>query len=151
MLALVRDDRELRARLHWDNGTLSMPPAHSVLASDVDWPDEFEFACPVRGGFGMFLGEVVANAVRHGAPGTTPRVSLTCDRIRRELICVVENDTLGDGRARLDGEAYGGVQILRALARLFEWRDLVFKADQGRVRASWRVSLSERPPAGQAD
>jgi hypothetical protein len=149
VLALVRDDRDLRARLHWDNGTLSMPPANSVLAADVDWPDEFEFACPVRGGFGMFLGEAVANAVRHGTPGTTPRVSLTCDRIRKELVCVVENSTIGG--ARLDGEAYGGVQILRALARLFEWRDLAFDADEGHVRASWRVSLSERPPAGQAD
>jgi hypothetical protein len=151
VLALVRDDRDLRARLHWDNGTLSAPSASGVLSTEIEWPDEFEFACPVRGGFGMFLGEVVANAVRHGTPGTTPTVSLTCDRIRKELVCVVENEASATGGARLDGEAYGGVQILRALARLFEWRDLSLDAQEGRVRARWRTSLSERPPAGQAD
>ncbi len=144
VLELVRDDRDLRSRLHWDNGTLAAAsPDGVVLDACVDWPAAFEFTCPVRGGFGLFLGELVANAVRHGRPGTTPRVVIAHDPVRREVSFVVENVS---DRAAVDprGEAYGGLAILRALARLFEWRDLTFEARADTFRAEWRVAVGER-------
>jgi len=49
------------------------------------------------------------------------------------------------------GETYGGLSILRALARLFDWRELSFTADGGRFIAEWRVPVSVRGPAGKAD
>lgn len=152
ILRHVREDRELRDRLHWNNGTLAAPaPRDRVLDVAVDWPSSFEFTCPVRGGFGWFLGEVVANAVRHGVPGTVPDVSVVCDRTRRELTFRVQNMSRYAAGRGPDGETYGGVSILRALARLFEWRELKFDQTGGLFVASWRVPVSERSVAGQAD
>jgi hypothetical protein len=151
VFALVRDDRDLRSRLHWDNGTLAaVSPDGRVVDVELDWPDVFEFTTPVRGGFGLFLGEVLANAVRHGTPGSTPQVSVTCDRIRKELTFVVLNHT-GAAARGVTGETYGGVEILRAMARLFEWPGLVFEAESGRFRVQWRIPVSDRGFPGHAD
>jgi hypothetical protein len=70
-------------------------------------------------------------------------VSVSHDPVRRELTFAVENVT---DRASVDprGETYGGLAILRALARLFEWRDLTFEARGGTFRAEWRVAVGER-------
>lgn len=147
VLELVRDDRDLRSRLHWDNGTLAAAaPSGGVLETCIDWPAVFAFTCPVRGGFGLFLGELVANAVRHGRPGTVPRVMVAHDPVRRELAFAVENVT-DRATADLRGETYGGLAILRALARLFEWRDLTFGSRNGMFRAEWRVAVGERGTA----
>ena len=49
------------------------------------------------------------------------------------------------------GDAYGGLSILRALARLFEWRDLAFTRQANRFVADLACS-GERAFAGrQAD
>jgi PAS domain-containing protein len=156
VLELVRDDRELRSQLHWDNGTLAVrAAADAILEVQVDWPSGFDITSPVRGGLGMFLGEVVTNAVRHGRPGSVPRVEVRCDPVRREIAFRVENLTASDrpagAAATVDGDAYGGVAILRALARLFEWRDLTFRSADGTFVVEWRVPASVRGPAGQAD
>jgi hypothetical protein len=152
VLGLVREDRDLRSRLHWDNGTLSADaPGAAVLDTRIDWPSEFAFTSPVRGGAGMFIGEVIANAVRHGRPGSVPRVEITCDAVRREIHFRVENETPATAGGPPQGDAYGGLSILRALARLFEWRDLTFARSAGRFVAEWRVPASVKGPAGQAD
>ena len=152
ILRHVRDDRELRARLHWNNGTLAAPALdEAVLDVSVDWPPAFEFTCPVRGGFGWFLGEVIANAVRHGQAGTVPHLEVTCDRVRRELTFRVQNVSRHPAGRSPEGETYGGLSILRALARLFEWRDLSFEQAGDEFLVSWRVPVSERGAAGQAD
>jgi hypothetical protein len=147
----VRDDRELRARLHWDNGTLAArSPDGRVLETCVDWPESFEIVCPVRGGFGLFLSEVLANAVRHGSPGTLPTVTIRGDRVRKEIVFRVENQCPAPV-AQPRGEAYGGMAILNRLGRLFEWRDMTFASADGRFVAEWRAPASERGSAGQAD
>jgi two-component sensor histidine kinase len=105
----------------------------------------------VRGGFGLFLGEVLANAVRHGTPGSVPCVTVTCDRVRQELTFVVENETDAAVVRVLDGETYGGMAILKAMARLFEWLDLTFEVSQGHFVVRWRVPVSDRGVAGNAD
>src|SRR4029077_71577 len=93
VFSLAAGDAGLRARLHWDNGVLCERPAPDApgLTLERDCPQEVWFSCPVRGGFGSFLGEVLINAIRHGRPGSTPAVRIALDRVRREVLFAVEN------------------------------------------------------------
>ena len=93
----------------------SARPSAPVFTVEIDWPEEFWFTCPVRGGFGFFLGEVLINAIRHGRPGSTPALRITLDRVRRELVFEVENDLRSGASDRPGerGETYGGRSILR--------------------------------------
>jgi hypothetical protein len=152
VFALAAGDADLRTRLHWDNGVLSErdDPEGPVFTVEIDWPEDHWFACPVRGGFGFFLGEVLINAIRHGAPGSTPALRIALDRVRRELRFEIENDPRRetfDG----DGETYGGKSILRRLAGLFEWRDLCFERRERTYAVSWSVPASERGDPRKAD
>ena len=145
LAAKAPDAADLRARLHWDNGVLSARPHPQAPAftTEIDWPADYWFTCPVRGGFGFFLGEVLINAMRHGRPGSTPVLRIALDPVRRELQFTVENDLPAEPRER-EGETYGGKSILRQLARLFEWQDLRFERGETTYRVSWRVPVSER-------
>jgi hypothetical protein len=80
----VRSDADLRARLGWANGPLAPGGSRQPFAIAIDWPDEFEMTLPVRGGLGLFLTEVLSNAMRHGAAGSIPDVTIHCDRVKRE-------------------------------------------------------------------
>jgi PAS domain-containing protein len=158
VFALAAADAELRTRLRWDNGVLSArsPGAAPVLATEIDWPEDFWFAVPVRGGFGFFLGEVLINAIRHGRPGSTPALRVSLDRVRRELCFEVENELRTDPAGHAEpaaegGETYGGQSILRRLAGLFEWRELSFTRRGGSYQVSWRVPASERGDPRRAD
>jgi hypothetical protein len=155
VFSLAAGDADLRARLHWDNGVLSErpDPAAPVLTLEMDWPEELWFSCPVRGGFGFFLGEVLINAIRHGRPGSTPAVRIALDRVRRELCFEVENQLPAENgaTARDRSESYGGRRILERLARLFEWRDLTFDRREGTYLVTWRVPASERGDPRRAD
>jgi hypothetical protein len=145
----VAEDPDLRSSLHWDNGALAQP-VEEILALTIDWPDRYWFPLPVRGGFGLFLEEVLVNAMRHGRPGTAPRLGLHVDRGRRELLFEIENETReGGGPARV--EPYGGQRLLERLALLFGWQGLAFDESGGRFVVSWRVPVSEREDAGEAD
>ena len=88
----ARRDRALRARLHWDNGTLAGGGEGAVLDVEIDWPADYVVTCPVRGGFGLFVGELVTNAVRHGRPASQPRVRITCDADNIASIRVIEKN-----------------------------------------------------------
>jgi PAS domain-containing protein len=148
VFAVVARDADLRTRLHWDNGVLSLrpDPESPVFTMEIEWPEEYWFACPVRGGFGFFLGEVLINAIRHGRPGSTPNLRVTLDRVRRELAFAVENEVSEEARDRSGerGETYGGRRILERLSRLFEWQDLTFERRATTYQVSWRVPASER-------
>ncbi len=147
ILARVRDDARLRSRLHWDNGALAKPPeSGEVLRAAIDWPDDYWFAAPVRGGFGFFLGEVLINAVRHGRPGAAPALAVTLDPVRRELLFEVVNDLphAPAPAAERGAESYGGRRILERLAHLCDWRDLRFTRGETTFRVSWRVPVSQR-------
>jgi hypothetical protein len=155
IFSLAAGDADLRARLHWDNGVLSErpDPAAPVLTLEMDWPEEVWFSCPVRGGFGFFLGEVLINAIRHGRPGSTPAVRIALDRVRRELVFEIENPLPAEAgtAARDRSESYGGRRILERLARLFEWRDLAFDHRAATYLVTWRVPASERGDPRRAD
>ncbi|HEX3552895.1 MAG TPA: hypothetical protein VIA62_06670 [Thermoanaerobaculia bacterium] len=158
VFALAAGDADLRARLHWDNGVLSERPEcpagpAPVFTTEMDWPEDLWFSCPVRGGFGFFLGEVLINAIRHGRPGSTPALRIALDRVRRELVFEIENDlpTAPGGPVRDRSESYGGRRILERLARLFEWRDLAFERGATTYRVTWRVPASERGDPRRGD
>jgi hypothetical protein len=151
---LAAADAELRTRLRWDNGVLSARSqgAAAVFTTEIDWPEDFWLAVPVRGGFGFFLGEVLINAMRHGRPGSTPALRIALDRVRRELRFEVENELRSEPHGRDgEGETYGGKSILRQLARLFEWPDLAFETRETTYVVSWRVPASERGDPRRAD
>ena len=147
---VARGDRGLRARLHWDNGTLSGSACASVLDVAIDWPTDYVVTCPVRGGFGLFVGELVTNAVRHGRPATQPRVQLRCDRVRKELTLRIDN-AMDPSRPPGQGSTYGGLAILRAMARLFEWREIACGPSGDRFVAAWTLPACEGGGAGDAD
>jgi hypothetical protein len=168
VFARVAADPDLRCRLHWDNGVLAARPG--VLAArpeanaadvpfsvEMDWPDTYWFPCPVRGGFGYFLTEVLVNAVRHGRPGSVPEVRIAVDRARKEIVFEVENETRAEDRedfsrdAKLREDAYGGTRILRRLARLFDWEGPEMVGTGGRFQVTWRVPASERGDPRRAD
>jgi PAS domain-containing protein len=155
VFTLAAADADLRSRLHWDNGVLSARPAAEgpVFTVEIDWPESYWFAVPVRGGFGFFLGEVMINAVRHGRPGSTPVLRVSLDRVRKELHFAVENAARpepGGGLADRPAESYGGRRILERLARLFDWELTFTPGERGFVTA-WRVPASERGDPRRAD
>ena len=130
----------------------------------VDWPPAFEITCPVRGGFGLFLGEVIANAVRHGVPGTVPRVTVDVRSRPAELAFRVQNLSRHAAPARSPhGEAYGGMSILRrarAAVRVArsagssrtgdEFLRVLARAGQ-RARRRRPSGLEERPPCDRLE
>jgi two-component sensor histidine kinase len=121
-----------------------------VIDIAIDWPDDYVVCCPVRGGFGLFVGELVGNAVRHGRPATRPRVAIRCDRVRKELTLAVDN-AIDDSAAASRGDAYGGLAIIRAMARLFEWREIACGPAGDRFVAQWSMPASETGACGDAD
>ena len=149
VFAAVRQDTELRARLGWANGPLADDRPDRPFAAAVDWPEEFQMTLPVRGGLGFFLTEVLSNAMRHGVAGSAPRVTIRCDRVKRELVVVVENDRRDD-RVRA-GSKYGGLALLTGMAELFGWRELTAAPDGQRFVVSWRAPLTRRDQPGQPD
>jgi hypothetical protein len=150
VLETARRDRTLRARLHWDNGTLAGGDDSGVLDVEIDWPADHVVTCPVRGGFGLFVGELITNAVRHGRPATRPRVRITCDRVRKELTLRVEN-AIEPSNAAGQADAYGGLSIVRAMARLFEWTELACGPSGDTFVAAWSFPASESGGRGDAD
>jgi PAS domain-containing protein len=152
VFALARADRDLRARLHWSNGVLSAAPAspaQPVLSVRIDWPSSVVIGCPVRGGFGVFIGELLTNAIRHGASGSTPELVVSFDRVRRDVQFILTN-AAEPGEGVPGGEAYGGLEIVRVMARLFGW-PLLLERTTDRFIVSWSSPASDRGTSGQAD
>jgi hypothetical protein len=152
----ARGDRGLRARLHWDNGALAgTPPGAAapepVLDIDLDWPADYVVTCPVRGGFGLFVGELVGNAIRHGRLATRPRVQIRCDRVRKQLVLTVDNAIAPSVLPARPGDAYGGLAIVRAMARLFGWDERACGPSGERFVAEWSLPASEGTGRGDAD
>jgi len=164
---LAARDPELRSRLHWDNGVLCSradpegaradpegarpDPSAPVFTTDIDWPAKHWFACPVAGGFGYFLGEVLINAIRHGRPGSTPALRIALDRVRHELVFEVDNEVGTGAHDEEPVAGYGGRRILERLALLFEWKELAFVRRGSTFHVSWRVPVSERGDPGRPD
>lgn len=127
IFALVRGDARLRARLHWNNGVLAAGPRDgevaergAVIEREIDWPEGYRLTVPADGVFGFLLGELLVNAIKHGAPGSTLELEAVVDRGRRELSLRLRNAVEQAGGERVD-KAYGGRAIAQELARLCGW------------------------------
>lgn len=157
IFALVRDDPALRTRLHWANGVLASDGVvatgdDGVFDVRLDWPERFLLTLPIRGGAGLFLEEVLINAVRHGRPGSRPAVTMRFDPVRRELVCRVANRTVpGVRRAEADLEPYGGRRIVERLAELFGWTEFSAGRQGERFEVTWRMPVSERQASDEGD
>ena len=104
---------------------------------------------PIRGGLGFFLTEALSNAMRHGAPGSVPAVTVQCDRVRSELEFTIANEPRDPhSRAR---SSYGGLGILEGMARLFGWRDFEAGPQDSRFVVSWRARVTRRDRPGRPD
>ena len=145
----ARSDAELRARLDWANGPLSADSVAPPFSTTLDWPLDYQMTLPIRGGLGFFLTEALSNAMRHGAPGSVPGLAIRCDRVRKELEFIVENERReGAAAAR---STYGGLAILEGMARLFGWRAFAAGPQGSRFVVSWRAPLTRRDQPGQPD
>ena len=122
-----------------------------ALDVDLDWPADYVVTCPVRGGFGLFVGELVSNAIRHGRPATRPRVQIRCDRVRKLLVLTVDNAIAPSALPARPGDAYGGLAIVRAMARLFGWDERSCGPSGERFVAEWALPASEGSGRGDAD
>ncbi|MEO6213589.1 MAG: hypothetical protein ABIP65_08180 [Vicinamibacterales bacterium] len=149
IFAEVRRDSDVRSRLGWTNGPLSVDTRAPTFAASVEWTEEFETTLPVRGGLGFFLTEVLANAMRHGAAGSTPQVTIRSDRVKNEVLFVLENERR-DHRAGSGGK-YGGLALLAGMARLFGWREFSAAPEHRRFVVSWRAPLARRDQPGKPD
>ena len=149
IFSAVSRDLNLRTRLGWMNGPLSRDIDTSPFASTVEWPDEFETTLPVRGGLGFFLTEVLSNAMKHGTATTRPEISITCDRIRNELVFVVRND-LRELHSRPPGP-YGGLSLLAGMAQLFGWRAFSAAPQDSGFVVTWTTPVSRRDRPGRPD
>jgi hypothetical protein len=122
IFSLVAAAPKLRAQLHWDNGSLSMALSNrEPVRAWVDWPESYRLTAPADGVFGYVIGEILINAIKHGAPGLPIELEADIDRARRELSVRVRNEvTTGPGGSRED-KAYGGLAIITEIARLCGW------------------------------
>ena len=74
---------------------------------------------------------------------------MSCDRVKKELDVVVENERRDD---RLPSSAtYGGLALLTGMARLFGWREFAAGAHGSRFAVSWRIPLTRRDAPGKPD
>ena len=137
IFAAVRDDARLRARLHWNNGVLASPESTAeVLERWVDWPEGYRLTVPADGVFGFLLGELLVNAIKHGAPGTRVELEAEVDRGRRELSLHLRNTVAEPSEPNRADKAYGGRRIAQELARLCGW-----SLEMGRDGATFHVRL----------
>ncbi|MGH1340303.1 MAG: hypothetical protein ACRBN8_02035 [Nannocystales bacterium] len=154
IFAVVRGDPRLRARLHWNNGALAsageVGERSAVLESWVDWPEGYRLTVPADGVFGFLLGELLVNAIKHGAPGTTVALEAEVDRGRRELGLHVHNTVVEVSKPTRADKAYGGRSIAEELARLCGW-ELHLEREGDTFHARLRCPLTQRRDPGEVD
>lgn len=153
VFAVVGRDAELRARLHWNNGTLAAPgpPGEPWVRAFIDWPEDWRLTAPAEGLFGYVLGEALVNAIKHGTPGVPIELDVDLDRGRRELCLRLRNaceaPAAGAEAESPKAKAYGGLAIVAELARICAW-PLEHRRDAGAFELRWRCPVTpERAPA----
>jgi hypothetical protein len=154
IFALVAATPKLRAQLHWDNGSLSMalPDRESPVRAWIDWPESYRLTAPADGVFGYVIGEILINAVKHGAPGLPIELEADIDRARRELSVRVRNEVHpgGDHGNSREDKAYGGLAIITEITRLCGWKLSTARGgDRFELSLSCPVTLQRRD--GEAD
>lgn len=150
---LVRQRPKLRQRLHWTNGLLAAPPRDphaDIVLVDSDWPSDVLIALPEEGVFGFVLGEVLVNAIKHGAPGASIVVTLRFDPARHDIVVRVCNE-LDLTRAPARPRAYGGLAIARRIAELCGWSGFSTSGEDDMFCVSWACPGVRRRESGSID
>lgn len=157
VFAVVRGDPRLRARLHWNNGVLA-PPLHQehddprgVVEAWIDWPESYRLTVPADGLFGFLLGELLVNAIKHGAPGTAVELEAEVDRGRRELTVRLSNSVQDPSSPERPDKAYGGRAIIQELARLCGWSLTQRLEGDDTFRALLTCSLTQQRDPSEID
>ena len=167
ILDKVALNRDLRERLHWNNGILSSEPcADSVelgnsetskgrterVNSTIRWHSKSCFSTPYDGVFGFFLSELLANAIRHGKPGSRIEFSVDENLIRNELAFEVRNQVnRTEAPTRENLKPFGGINLLLELARISGWTVPEISCEQNMFAVCWRVPMIRRKAEGQGD
>jgi len=87
--------------------------------------------------------------MRHGATGSSPHVTMQCDRVRKELVFAIENRRRDDDRRPASKD--GSLTLLSGTARLFGWKEFNAAADGIRFVVAWRAPLTRRDQPGKPD
>ncbi|MCH9688450.1 MAG: ATP-binding protein [Deltaproteobacteria bacterium] len=156
IFATVAQRAALRARLHWNNGTLSTPRPGGgpVVEVWIDWPPQYRVTAPAEGLFGYLLGEALTNAVKHGAPGQPITLEVDLDRGRRELCLSLRNAITAapdaPREAERDDKAYGGLAIASELARICGWSLETTTKDES-FELRWSCAVTQQRGDAQVD
>lgn len=148
-------DRHLRERLHWNNGPISNRgnvSEGSIIETSFDWDEDVCFAVPRDGVFGFFLSEALTNAARHGKAGSRIHVEVELNRTRNELAFRVENqlaDTATEDE--IQNKPFGGIEIMKELARLSNWSEVAQETQAGSHVLSWSIPAIRRKPEDGGD
>jgi len=78
-------------------------------------------------------------------------VQIRCDRVRKQLVLTVDNAIAPSALPARPGDAYGGLAIVRAMARLFGWDEQACGPSGERFVARWSLPASEGSARGDAD
>jgi hypothetical protein len=152
VFTVVGRDPPLRAQLHWDNGTLASAIAggEAVVKAWIDWPEDYRLTTPAEGLFGYFLGEVLVNAIKHGAPGVPIEFDADLDRARHELCIRVRNSHHSLAHDSREDKTYGGSAILAELARVCGW-ELTRTLEREVFELRWICPVTIQRPVGSVD
>lgn len=131
-LALLRDlfesmrgDLKSRGKMQWKDCVLTNDPVEfpDLFEVTIDWPEMYYVETPKAGLLGFAVGELLVNAIRHGAPRTVPRLDVTCSAgPEPKLTLTVENRLKeGKGYVHRDETGYHGLSLVRRIAKWCGW------------------------------
>ena len=124
-------------------------PDGRILEVDVDWPEPLRVhlagarrlrLVPRRGDRQRRAARRAGHAARRVG---VLRSRASRARVRRHRILPPPGTDRSAG-----GDAYGGLAMLRTIARLCEWREFQLESGTGTFQVTWRVPLSERGVQG---
>lgn len=145
LFEVIRDSFDLRLELGWDNSALSARSSDGRVI-DIDlsrWPRDKAVLCPIEGALGFFLGEALVNAVRHGPPGSVPKVVAreAPGSVSRSLELAISNPTSESMARKKRGDEYGGTDLLDQLADRLGWERPSRTVANGVHTIAWRAPL----------
>lgn len=144
---MVRTDADLRDDLRWNNGVLSSEvsqPETAVIPRDVHWPDHVLITIPSQGVFGFFVGEILVNCIRHGAPYPPPNLDIQHIPGSREVTFQLTNTARDPEQHATAHKSYGGQTILQQMAKQFGWKPPTFEQKGTRYITSWQLPARKK-------
>ncbi len=122
LFAAASADEDIRRSLNLVNGTLSgsRDGNASFELQQTAWPEGAYIRVSMKGALGFFLGEGLRNAIRHGKPGTTPKMTITVDGSLQFVRFEIRNEITLSSRG--EKKSLGGIELMRDGAKFLHWR-----------------------------